>query len=63
MNKSLHSQLDDWKKRNGMNTKNPKPSKKKSHKKNEEFSEHDLKELMGVNKPTFRRHRGSWKSK
>jgi len=63
MNKSLNSQLRKWKKQNGMNTEDPKPSKKKTKKQNEKLSEHDLEELMGVHKPTFRRHRGSWKSK
>ncbi|MGY0692634.1 hypothetical protein ACW2QC_07545 [Virgibacillus sp. FSP13] len=60
MSEQLRKQLKNWSKKNRLSSK-----KKKHHEKQtENLTEEDLMELMGVNRPTYRRKRGgSFKQK
>ncbi|USK71746.1 hypothetical protein LIS76_08335 [Peribacillus asahii] len=61
MNLSFKDQLRDWKQQHQEST----PKKKKKHyrkpqkRKSEHLSESDIKSLMGMNRATYRRHRGA----
>jgi predicted Zn-dependent peptidase len=64
MNPSLKDQLKDWKKLH----QEPTPKKKKPHqkpqkRKSEHLTELDIKSLMGMNMPTYRRHKGALRQK
>jgi predicted transcriptional regulator of viral defense system len=56
MNPPLNTQLKEWKKQH---LKNQSPKKKLVAKKKELLSQRDLEELMGIRKPTYRRHNGA----
>lgn len=56
MNPLLKTQLKDWKKKH---LKTQSPKKKLVTKKEEGLSHRDLEELMGMRKPTYRRHNGA----
>jgi hypothetical protein len=56
MNQSLQTQLKEWKKQQ---LKNQSPKKKAVSEKKEILSHRDLEELMGMRKPTYRRHNGA----
>lgn len=47
-----------------MNTKNHGTTNQhKKKKKTEKLSEHDLRDLMGTNRPTYKRHKGAYRQK
>ncbi len=65
MNSSFRDQLKHWKKKNGMQHKDPSilEGPKKSPPKKIELSEADLRYLMGTGRPTYRRHKGSFRQR
>lgn len=56
MNLPLKTQLKEWEKQH---LKNQSAKKKSVVKKKELLSQRDLEELMGIRKPTYRRHNGA----
>ncbi|MEY8346441.1 hypothetical protein [Niallia circulans] len=56
MNLPLKIQLKEWEKQY---LKTQSPKKKLVTKKEEDLSHRDLEELMGMRKPTYRRHNGA----
>ena len=56
MNPLLKTQLKEWEKQH---LKTQSPKKKSVAKKEEDLSHRDLEELMGMRKPTYRRHNGA----
>ncbi|UQZ76690.1 hypothetical protein C2I17_20270 [Niallia circulans] len=56
MKPPLKTQLKEWEKQH---LKTLSPKKKLVAKKEEELSHRDLEELMGMRKPTYRRHNGA----
>jgi len=55
MNKTMREQLKDW-------TKNKKEYRSKPQKRSAEvLTESDIKSLMGVDKPVYRRHKGAFR--
>lgn len=58
MNKTFKQQLIEWQKKHEKQEKRKKKSNGKCKCKKETLSQHDLLELMGVNRPTFVRKKG-----
>ncbi|HBZ09139.1 MAG TPA: hypothetical protein DEO65_04515 [Bacillus bacterium] len=59
MNRSLKEQLKDWKWHHREVKQHRKPQKRRT----ERLTEFELKSLMDVNRPTYRRHRGSFRQR
>ncbi len=57
MSDQLRNQLNKYKKKNGINTPNPKKKRKKKSK-TENFSRNEIEDLMGTNRPTYSRGPG-----
>ncbi|QAS52824.1 hypothetical protein [Halobacillus litoralis] len=55
MSQQLRDQLSKYKRKNNIKTPSP---KKKRKRKSESYSQRDIEELMGINRPTYRRGRG-----
>jgi len=55
MSQQLREQLKSYKRRNSIKTPNPST---KEEPRPESFSTKDIEELMGVNRPTFKRTKG-----
>lgn len=60
IDKQTRTKLNDLK--NGNRKGRPK-SKTRNRRNKERLTERDIKELMGQYEPTFRKHRGAWRSK
>jgi len=56
MNQTFRDQLVKWK---DIHQEKQTPKKKLVGKKKESFSPRELEELMGIRKPTYRRHNGA----
>nr|WP_309101666.1 hypothetical protein [Fredinandcohnia onubensis] len=66
MNPGLREQLKQWKKKNGMQQKNPpivESPKKSPPKIKDKLSDSDLRYLMGTGRATYRRFRGSYRQR
>lgn len=60
MHPSLRDQLKQWKRKNKVNTHSKKRHRQKPKKRrSEHLSESDIKSLMGMDMPTYRRHKGA----
>jgi len=55
MSDQFRDQLRHYKKKKGIKTPSP---KKKQHRKPEKLSQNDIKDLMGMDRPTYRRGKG-----
>jgi len=55
MSDQFRNQLEAYKKKNGIKTPTP---KKKRKRKTEKLSQNDIKGLMGMDRPTYRRGKG-----
>ncbi len=56
MSDQFRKQLEEYKKKNDIKTPNPKKKKRKP--KTEKFSQKEIKSLMGIDRPTYRRGKG-----
>ncbi|MGM7634181.1 hypothetical protein [Bacillus sp. Hm123] len=65
MNASLKDQLKEWKRQHQevKQERKKKKRKKQPQKKREQLSERDLRYLMGTGRPTYKRHRGSFRQR
>lgn len=64
MGRTLQDQLANWNKKHEKWNKTKQIRTNIKEKRNsEQFSESDIKELMGVNRPTYKRHKGSFRQK
>ncbi|KAB2334279.1 hypothetical protein [Bacillus mesophilum] len=59
---TLQDQLKIWQNANPLRVKESAP-KKPQDKKTEQLKDWEWQELMGANKPTYRRYRGSYRQK
>ncbi|GLY10349.1 hypothetical protein Bbad01_15650 [Bacillus badius] len=65
MNSSLGEQLTEWKQQHQEIKPKPKKKKRKKQpqKKRKKLSDSDLRYLMGTGRPTYKRHRGSFRQR
>lgn len=62
--KTMDEQLKEWLKEHPECTpKNPKPCQKKNKRRTERLSESDIKSLMGMNMPRYKRNKGALRQK
>ncbi|WP_338749818.1 hypothetical protein [Bacillus sp. FJAT-52991] len=63
MNRSLKEQLKEWKRHHQEVKQKKKKWKKQPVRKPESLSESELRYLMGTGRPTYKRHRGSFRQR
>lgn len=63
MHSSLKDQMKEWKRQNPESIQKKSTSQKPQKRREEHLSESDIKSLMGMDRPTYIRHRGAFRQK